>query len=1021
MRPLRVELHAFGPYPKVQVIDFRELGSHPLFLITGPTGSGKTSVLDGMCFALFGEATGGDRPVDRLRSDHADNGTPTLVRFDFELGGKGYRIERAPKQERPKKRGTGTVSEAAKATLWERSLTADDAEDGEVLITRHDQIAAKVEELLGFKADQFRQVMMIPQGEFRRLLSAQSGDRERILSTLFGTGRFKRLADELRARHWAIKKRLDTSDIERKTLHDSAGVESLEQLGGLIQTWETKVAVAKVESGKLEAISKKTAAALQAGKLNADRLLELNTARQEVGELAKRKSEIDGQRNELERAGKAKGLRATAEHHGQRGGELGDAKKARDEALGLLDGAKVAKDDADKALTEERKRDEQRAAAQKRIGELEAHAGKAEKLAGAQNATQEAASALTLATGEEKTAEGDLAEKKVKAEAGRTAVEETRATAAGLDGAKKAAEAASKGRSDRQTYETKRIELATLTTQADKTKAKLEDDETLVASARETLTLVRQAWDRGQAAVLARGLAEGAPCPVCGSTEHPEPATADESVPEEVALKSGEKTLQGAEKNRDASRREADRVTGLVTALTAAIETLRDGLGDEAGTPLDELEGREKDAKGLLAAAEQADKGLPGLEQASTTAAEAVTAADKGLTAARKAREAATTALEKAKTRETTVAESLPEELRGAGALNQAIEAEKTKLDALKAALDSANSTAQAAGEALATAKTGAAGTEKNLKKATDLHRKAAEKLKEAIAEASFKDEEDYQGARREDGSMDVLDLEIRAWDEATTRADTRLKTAEKKAKGVEKPDLEGLETAATGAADAHAASLKQLGEMQGEVKTLKGHQTALQKIEEARKADLEAQKTIGRLATAAEGKNGANMTFERFVLAAFLENVLQAATARLRRMSAGRYTLHRATGFKDGRKKGGLDLEVLDAYTGRARPVGTLSGGEGFEASLALALGLADTVQAQSGGIHLDAIFVDEGFGSLGQEDLDAVMNALEDLQEGGRLVGVISHVAELAERVTARLVIDKGHDGSSARFVVP
>jgi exonuclease SbcC len=1021
MRPTAVEMRAFGPYAEVQLIDFRQLGAHPLFLITGPTGSGKTTVLDAMCFALFGVATSFDRPADRLRSDHADPATPTQVRFDFELRRKAYRIVRSPKQERPRKRGKGTTSEDAKATLWERSLTAADHEDGSVLATGNVKVTAEVETLLGFEADQFRQVVMIPQGEFRRLLSAKVDDREAILRTLFDTRRYRRVEHELKARHKSIWGRLQKGDVACATLCESAGVEGLEQLGTLIAARDGEIRETRAATNKLEAAAKKATAAFETGRQAAERLAELKDAQAAVDELAKRSHGIATQGATLARAQKAKLLAPTAEHCLQRGRELARANQAQIEAKATLSRVVTERKKADAALAAERARDSQRSEGQKRIGELETHSGKAQKLLRERAQAQAADAALCGASQAEDAAREDASKKTNQAEAARTRCDEARTKAAGVVAARTAADAAAKARTDATRHQAKKATLETARRREQKARKKLVRDEALVSSAGDTVRALRSAWEKGQAAVLARGLKDEQPCPVCGSSEHPAPATTDEEVPEQRALNKAEQTVRDAEASRELSRAEADEETAEVTALRSAVETLGEGLGAESDQPIAALAQREKALSLGWAAAEEAQQVLPRLETASEEAAAALQRANKILATTAAAREKANTVLVAARVREDSVAESLPEALRAAGALSEAIEAAKTEVAALNEAIDLARTQARAAGERLAQAEVRAAEARKQEHTAANRDREAADDLRQAIETAGFEAEEDYREARRDDAEMAVIDQEIRAWDDATARADARRKAALKAAQGNQPPDLARLETAATEASQAHAQSRETLGGLQIDAKSLKDTEAKLARIEKGREADFAEQKIIGRLADTAEGKNGAKISFQRFVLAAFLEDVLRAATHRLRRMSSGRYTLHRATGVQDGRRKGGLDLDVLDAYTGRSRPVGTLSGGEGFEASLALALGLADTVQAQSGGIRLDAIFVDEGFGSLGSDDLDAVIGALEDLQEGGRLVGVISHVSELAERIPARLEISKKRTGSSARFVVP
>ncbi|MEC9072716.1 MAG: SbcC/MukB-like Walker B domain-containing protein, partial [Myxococcota bacterium] len=280
---------------------------------------------------------------------------------------------------------------------------------------------------------------------------------------------------------------------------------------------------------------------------------------------------------------------------------------------------------------------------------------------------------------------------------------------------------------------------------------------------------------------------------------------------------------------------------------------------------------------------------------------------------------------------------------------------------------------------------------------------------------------EAYGEARRDKETMGALRSVVQGYDKACVEVATRVKLAEGNAKGLEAPDLETLSKAAAEARLALDAHIQGQGELLKEHKVQVGRVETLARLAKDREAQDKAFQVMGRLTEVARGDNKARLTFERYVLAAMLDEVLTISNEHLGRMTGGRYQLKRADDPKDRRSKAGLDLEVSDTYTGQTRSASTLSGGEGFEASLSMALGLSDHVKGFSGGVHLDAIFVDEGFGTLGPEDLDAVMTLLHELQADGRLVGVISHVDRLKDRIHTRLEVEKGSTGSTARFVLP
>jgi len=366
---------------------------------------------------------------------------------------------------------------------------------------------------------------------------------------------------------------------------------------------------------------------------------------------------------------------------------------------------------------------------------------------------------------------------------------------------------------------------------------------------------------------------------------------------------------------------------------------------------------------------------------------------------------------------------AVPKELREPGALTNAIEAAQRSLQRMEAALETARTKLQGAKETHARC----VESEKQTKARSVEARRAAEEtareLRERLQRLGFVDEADLSTAMQSDVELDDLANRVRTSEQAVAAACDRLARARKSADGLENPDMEAHTEAVKAAQVALSEHMTALGE-QGE--RLKQRTALSSELNDLLTANTEQEREYGvlaRLAQVAAGKGSSeqNLTFERYVLSTLLEEVLVAATRRLLRMSRGRFELLRAGTLQDKRKAGGLDLEVFDAHTGHTRPVSTLSGGEGFQASLALALGLADVVQSHSGGIRLDAIFIDEGFGTLDPEMLDLAIRTLQDLQKHGRLVGIISHVPELKESIDVRLELHSSKQGSSARFVLP
>jgi exonuclease SbcC len=363
----------------------------------------------------------------------------------------------------------------------------------------------------------------------------------------------------------------------------------------------------------------------------------------------------------------------------------------------------------------------------------------------------------------------------------------------------------------------------------------------------------------------------------------------------------------------------------------------------------------------------------------------------------------------------------VPDELDGPQALAAALAVARKRAGELDAALAAARETAQTAAVALETARADAQNASAQVVVALEASRRAGERFATRLADQGLVDEAAWRAALREPAQLAALAAEVKTHDENVIAARATLEQAEHAASGLTKPDLDALqEAAAETRRRADEATAAKAG-LDARLETLAAARRALDRIA-GESADLEQQFAVaGRIAAVANGDNPRRLSFQRFVLGVHLDRVLEIATQRLRAMSSGRYDLER-TGEAQGRARtAGLDLEVFDAWTGDSRPVSTLSGGESFMASLSLALGLAEAVQELSGGIRLDTIFVDEGFGSLDTETLDLALTTLTSLQENGRLVGIISHLAEVKERVDARLEVSSGKSGSAARFVVP
>ncbi|MEW6112872.1 MAG: SMC family ATPase [Thermodesulfobacteriota bacterium] len=1019
MRPVRLEMKAFGPYASGQVLDFSEIDGRSLFLIHGPTGSGKSTILDAICFALYGESSGGDRAVRHLRSDHASPSDATEVIFDFRLAGQEYRIQRKPEQEVPKKRGSGFVRVKPDAHLW-KVRESDDGPKLDPVESGWSRVTDFVEGLVGFSKDQFRQVMMIPQGRFRELLTAGSGTRQAILEVLFQTGFYrsveealktaaKTLADEaqeLRRRQQAI---LEQSEVE-------SGEQLLERAGS--KATEIKELRAKVELA--QRLDKEARERLEQSKKVAEKLKEIGLARAALKGLEEQGKRFNTERSVLGQARKAATLSSAALSLTKREKESRDAEKKCEKARARLKVATETQAQAAQAFRIEQDREPERQNAHIELTRLD-------ELAGRMNELETAESELVVATREfkERDAQLLLANKNHEEAVGR--LDETRQALHEAEKAASQVELAQARWKEVVRVLENRLKLDELT------KNKLSVTKRLGIAQKELSEILdslgrtdaehaalEDGWFRGQAAILAKGLAPGEPCPVCGSPDHPAPAISEQDLPDQEQLKAKKAERDRlAEKRLTLERKKNDLEKSLseVAATTRAIEQ---SMAEWSARSREEIE-TERDARAKeLELSRKASKEAERLK-------EEVRAAELALSSVREQRPELEKALGQARDRLGRVqalAEErrsrVPEQLRARDALEKATQNAKITVTRLQDALDQARQANATANETVSASRAEVDAAQTAALEAGRRFLAEREEFTRRLREAGFPDEAAFNKARLSDDRIEEIERSIKTFDESTAAARNRLERAEQAASDTEAPDLEQLEADAKQKRNDRDRIVREQGALEKEIATLR---KACEAYEAAAKkqAALEAEYSIvGRIAEVANGENRDRITFQRYVLATLLEDVLAAASDRLKRMSAGRFLLRRVEEHADRRTAGGLDLEVIDEYTGTSRPVSTLSGGESFLASLALALGLADVVQSYSGGIQLDTIFIDEGFGSLDPEALELAYRCLVDLQQSGRLVGIISHVPELKEQINVRLEVEQSRSGSTARFVV-
>ena len=1015
MRIHRLEMQAFGPFAERQAIDFDELGAHGLFLLNGPTGAGKTSVLDAICYALYGAVPGARQQARRLRSDHAAPETAPEVVCEFSSGPRRFEVVRNPQWERPAKRagGRSTVTEQAK-TLLREYVNGVWVEKS----SRNDEASAEITELLGMNREQFTRVVMLPQGDFAAFLRADAASREQLLQQLFGTSRFEDIERQLKAELAAATERFQAAEAETEHVLRRARDEIRryrEEHGASLQGDQQGEAQPESEQPEQEVDAFRAELAQRTAAARAE-LARLRTAREQAEKHLQDLERLRARGVALEQL-----LREEAEHV-RTGAGLEPQRRALEThtaATALSGYVRAAEAAQERAAA-------RTAACEAAVAELSGHAlardygvqaaavGSASVLPEGLEARIGADLAAARAVLEEEERIHTLRERfrREEAQAGalRSQAETAAGTLASLAGeqTRLTGEAAELGRlaegeSRAEASEARAGELVSTISAYAAAREEAEAAEQAAADARQEYQDLRQVWQdllqarlEQAAAELAQGLEDGVACPVCGGLEHPRPAAlppGQEAVTRE-AEQDAKARADVAEAAFDAARSMAGKAAEAAAALRA-----RGGDGDPAAAQ-EQLEA----ARAELERAREAAKALADAERRL-----------EGIGAELAALEAA---------RSEDLIQAAQAESRAAAAAEQAEELSDRVADALHgwksiaARVRSLDLLGRLAGAVREAAGTAAASRE-------ELERVRGE-LREALAGTDFSSAAEVNAALLDAGTADAYASTLRDWDEAGRRLLVRREgqdaSADTDGEPMPVPDEEDVAEAAEQAAAARkaqeeAALLVRL--LEGSAVRLAEYSAELAEALE-RTAPLRARREL--LQSVADtarggGENEYKMTLSTYVLAARLEQVAAAATERLAAMTGGRYALVHSDS-KSGNRKAGLGLHVTDEWTGQHRDTSTLSGGESFMASLSLALGLADVVQQEAGGVNIETLFVDEGFGSLDEQSLEQVMDALEGLRDGGRVVGLVSHVAEMKQRIPAQLQILKGRNGSTVRF---
>ncbi len=1040
MRPLKLTMQAFGPYAEKEEINFTELKDRTMFVISGKTGSGKTTIFDGISYAIYGKASGEDRNGPELRSQFAKNETLTEVSLEFTLRKKTYVITRSPQQERQKERGEGFRTIGAKAELYVR----DDNGIYQLLAANVREVDEKIRETMIIDSNQFRQILMIPQGEFRKLLTSESKEKEVILQRLFHTQKYKRIEEKLKEDAAELKKAVERQVEDRdqaiKQIHglfneDLKSFLAAESVNDtlIMPLLQEEIMVMHAELGAILAELKNTKEErdkLQQKLYEAEAIVKQLNLR---SNLAKRKAELESEGDRFEQIDKQINLAHKAALLAQQEEICHHLKKELDSANEELAGLRTKEATLanllkahEEGLKNERSRETERRLVHAEINRLQNLKADIHSLSFVQLEVGNLEKNLHAKTERkiqlEKTSQKidqmmkDLVVEKQKIENEHlTFIENAHKLEkidAKLERIKKYAELNSRQKQAVVLLETKENHL-------ERFLARISDANNLVQH-------LEEKWLHGQASILAGQLHDGVSCPVCGSLQHPDPANSAEIIPDENDLKAAKQQLSELENEK----RKAE---SAFFEAKSTVYSLNETVAEQLLTLHKELPEINADNLSIIIESIQAERTDLANSQSELAKKQGRrSACIQELEAAEKVKEETAEQLAKLleemneltihytekKTNLTRMIATIPEEVRSVSAFEERLQKSVEQLEKLEQQLEAAQKRyEETKGNHLSVTAKCEAVEKQAMKLAEQLKQERAAFLHK-MHEQGFTTYMLYNEAKMSERQIDVHERSLRHYREEVRSVHDRYEELVELLQNIEQPNIEKLTEA--------------LKEIDSQINVLQDEYTNLlikkkendeitariNKINEQIKIFEERFRLIGDLSDMARGQNTSKITFERYVLATFLDDILQEANGRLRKMTSGRFELLRKTDRSKGNVQSGLELLVFDQYTGQERHVKTLSGGESFKAALALALGLSDVVQAFAGGVSLETMFIDEGFGTLDPESLDQAIEALIDIQSSGRLVGIISHVPELKERIDARLEVTATQSGSKTEF---
>lgn len=915
MRPIKLVMSAFGPYAGRTEVDFEKLGTNGLYLITGDTGAGKTTIFDAIAYALYGEASGDLRDSSMLRSKYAELEIPTEVELVFAYDGKKYTVKRNPEYERKAKKGDGVTVQKAEAELH--------YPDGRV-VTKIKDVNTAIVEIMGVDRNQFSQIAMIAQGDFRKLLVADTKERQEIFRKIFKTDYYRILQDKIKSEYSAVRNEYEAAQSSVKQYisgilcdeNDVLNIEATKARNGEMTVEDVVELINKI--------------------LENDKEAESATA-EKISRIEK----------ELEAVA---GVLAKAEEFKKAETELENSEKTHQQMLNDFEEIK-------KTLEAEKTKKPEQEKLSKQIAVIEAELPKYDEF---EIKKAEAASLAKQLDESNKNLEKYVeAQKKIADDLAKMKEEQKSLENAGANIEKLAREKeqTESRKSALEDLVRKISSLEDITERYEQAKKAYLDAADKAESAKSLYEMNYKAFLNEQAGILAEDLAEGAACPVCGSTNHPKLAVKSVTAPTEADVNASKSAYDKARKYAEELSRSAGEIKGKVDTQTDAVQNLVSDLLNNC-----ELGAASQTARNIIAE----------------------------ITANLKEINEKISVEEKNAKRKAELDEQIPKEEERIRKAEEVIAECRQKISALAASCAEIEKQCKSLSETLKfEGKADAMSKKKALENTLSAMQKALEDAEKKYAES----EKEIVGlvAKIKQLKKQINDSEA---------VDSEAAEEKKSALNEEKSLLARTQKDIVVRINANTVSLNNINKKSDELSEIEKRKISLNALNNTANGNISGKEKI---------------MLETYIQMTYFDRIIARANTRFMKMSGGQYELKRSETADNNRSQSGLDLSVIDHYNGTERSVKTLSGGESFKASLSLALGLSDEIQSSAGGIKLDTMFVDEGFGSLDPESLSQAFRALADLSDGNRLVGIISHVADLKEKIDKQVIITKEKAGGS------